>query len=104
MLAPFQKSQDHLSQDRLQAATRVKAWTRERFSLLSDTTLLVSEVESATPGFPPLHTVVAFWTAERTHYHFRIFKPLQEVTEDDLPPAWYKEALAVSEVSQCDCC
>jgi hypothetical protein len=82
----------------------LKAWTRERFSLLSDTTLLVSEVESATPGFPPLHTVVAFWTAERRHYHFRIFKPLQEVTQEDLPPAWYKEALAVNEPLQCDCC
>jgi hypothetical protein len=48
--------------------------------------------------------VVAFWTAERRHDHFRIFKPLQDVVEDDLPPGWYKEALAVSEGFQCDCC
>jgi hypothetical protein len=96
MLAP--------SQSRLDAATRVKRWTRERFSLSSDSTILVSELESAVPGFPRLHTVVAFWTAERKHYHFRIFKPLQEVEENDLPPSWYLEALAVTEGVQCGCC
>ena len=99
MLAPFRKSPD-----RLDAAQRVKQWTRQRFGLGSDATLLVSEIESATPGFPPLHTVVAFWTAERRHYHFKVFKPLQEVREEDVPPAWYKEALAVTEGVQCDCC
>jgi hypothetical protein len=92
------------SQSRLDAATRVKRWTRERFALGADSTILVSELESAVPGFPPLSTVVAFWTAERRHYHFRVFKPLQEVAEEDLPPAWYKEALGVSEGFQCDCC
>jgi nitrate reductase delta subunit len=99
MLAPFRKSPD-----RLEAASRVKAWTRHRFSLSSDSTILVSELESAAPGFPPLSTVVSFWSAERKHYHLRIFKPLQEVAEDDLPPAWYKEALEVPAGASCDCC
>jgi hypothetical protein len=99
MLAPFKKSPD-----RLDAAHRVKQWTRERFKLGEEVTLLVSEIESAVPGFPPLHTVVAFWTAERKHYHFRIFKPLQQVVEDDLPPAWYREALVVTAGGQCECC
>ena len=89
---------------RLHAATCVKRWTRERFSLGSDCTILVSELESATPGFPRLHTVVAFWTGERKHYHFRVFKPLEEVAEADIPPAWYLEALAVTEGVQCGCC
>ena len=96
MLAP--------SPSRLDAATQVKRWTRERFSLTADSTILVSELESAVPGFPPLHTVVAFWTAERKHYHFRVFKPLQEVVQDDVPPAWYREALAVTPGARCDCC
>jgi hypothetical protein len=99
MLALFKKDPD-----RAEAASRVKAWTRGRFSLSSDSTILVSELESALPGFPPLHTVVAFWTAERKHYHFRIFKPLQDVVQEDLPPGWYREALAVTEGLQCDCC
>ena len=89
------------SQDRASAATRVKHWTRERFG---DVTVLVSEVESGTPGFPPLTTVIAFWTEERRHYHFRVFKPLVEVSEADIPPAWYRDALAVSPGVDCGCC
>ena len=96
MLAP--------SKNRHQAATQVKRWTRERFGLTADVTILVSEIESGVPGFPPLQTVVAFWTAERTHYHFTVFKPLGEVAEDDLPPAWYKDALLVAPGTQCSCC
>jgi len=92
------------SQKRLDAATRVKRWTRGRFSLPPQATVLVSELESAQPGFPPLSTVVAFWTGEREHYHFRVFKALEDVTEDDLPPAWYLDALAVTEGTQCGCC
>ena len=101
MFAPFKRSGD-----RLAAAESVKRWTRSRFGLAENVMLLVSELESAVPGFPPLHTVVAFWTAEHKHYHFRIFKPLLEVLEEDLPPSWYKEALAVAPVEgmQCECC
>ena len=86
---------------RADAAAQVKQWTRARFG---DVTVLVSEVESVTPGFPPLATVIAFWTAERRHYHLRVFKPLEQVSEDDLPPAWYREALAVSPGVDCGCC
>lgn len=96
MLAP--------SQDRLEAATRVKRWTRERFSLGSELTILVSEIQNAQPGFPPLSTVVSFWDAEKRHYHWRVFKPLEEVREDDLPPAWYRGAMELREGMQCGCC
>lgn len=89
------------SQNRADAATRVKQWTRARFG---DVTVMVSEVESAAPGFPPLSTVVAFWSAERKHYHFRVFKPLEAVLEEDLPPAWYLDALAVTPGVACGCC
>jgi len=99
MLAPF-----HKSRDRHDAAQRVKQWVRGRFALGADATLLVTEVQNAQAGFPPLSTVVAFWTAERKHYHFRVFKPLAEVTEDDIPPAWYREALAVTPGIDCTCC
>jgi nitrate reductase delta subunit len=92
------------SPDRADAASRVKRWTRSRFSLGSESTLLVSELENALPGFPPLATVVAFWTPERRHYHFKVFKPLEEVLEDDLPPYWLKDALEVPAGAGCDCC
>jgi hypothetical protein len=96
MLAAPQKHSDRAS-----AAGRIKQWTRDRFG---DVTVLVSELESATPGFPPLTTVIAFWTAERKHYHFRVFKPLEQVTEPDIPPAWYRDALAVTPGVDCSCC
>jgi hypothetical protein len=91
------------SKGRAAAATRVKQWTRARFALGNEA-ILVTEVENGTPGFPPLSTVVSFWTAEQKHYHFRIFKPLEQVAEDDIPPSWYRDALAVSAGVDCSCC
>ena len=96
MLAPFKKHPD-----RAAAAARVKQWTRDRFG---DVTVLVTELESAQPGFPALTTVIAFWSAERKHYHYRVFKPLEQVTEADIPPAWYRDALAVTPGIDCSCC
>ena len=57
---------------------RVKRWTRERFGEVHRPRHRARRAPR--PGFPPLHTVVAFWTAEQKHYHFRVFKPLEEVT------------------------
>jgi nitrate reductase delta subunit len=89
---------------RAEAAARLKRWTRERFGLAGDSAVLVSELESATPGFPPLTSVVSFWTGDGRHYHFRVFKPLEAVAEDDVPPSWYREALAFTPGIDCGCC
>ena len=86
---------------RAHAASRLKSWTRSRFG---DVTVMVTELESGAPGFPPLRTVVAFWSAERKHYHYRVFNPLEQVTEADLPPAWYRDALTVAPGVDCGCC
>jgi nitrate reductase delta subunit len=86
------------------ALERVRAWTRERFGLPVDDVILVSEVACALPGCAPLETVVAFWTETDKRHHFKIFKPVAEVVADDLPPAWLKEALAVPEGGDCECC
>ena len=56
------------------------------------------------PGCPPLETVIAFWTEGDRRHHFKVFKPVAEVVLDDLPPAWMKDALAVPEGFECDCC
>lgn len=90
--------------DRAAAAARVKRWTRERFSLGGADTVFVSELAGGPPGFPPLRTVVSFWIAERGHYHFTAFRPLAEVSEEDIPPAWYLEALRVEAGVACGCC
>jgi hypothetical protein len=33
-----------------------------------------------------------------------VFKPLEEVSGEDLPPPWFKGALAVAGELDCDCC
>ena len=65
---------------------------------------MVAEVTCAGPGCPPLETVVAFWTGTDTRHHFKVFKTVAEVAEDDLPPAWLKNALADVEGVGCECC
>src|SRR5215831_10182634 len=81
---------------------RVREWVRARFAL-GDAAILVAEVACAVPGCPPTETVIAFWSDERRH-HFKVFKAVANVAETDLPPAWYKSALAVPDDFYCECC
>ncbi len=85
------------------ALDRVRAWTRTRFKLSDDETIMVSEIACAVPGCPPLETAVVFWT-ELGRHHFKIFKPVADVTEDDLPPAFMKNAMLALDGIDCDCC
>jgi hypothetical protein len=85
------------------AADRVRDWTCTRFALSDDETVMVSEVACGVPGCPPIETHLVFWTAAGRH-HFKIFKPLAAVIEDDLPPAFMKNALVALEGVDCDCC
>jgi nitrate reductase delta subunit len=89
---------------RLAAVIQVQDWTRARFGLGDDAAVMVSEVECGLPGCPPIETVVAFWTVAETRHHFKVFKPVAEVVEDDLPPAWMKNALVTDETFGCPCC
>ena len=99
LLRSRRKRPEHLA-----AIDRVRDWTRERFKLPDDAAIMVTEVTCALPGCPPLETVVAFWTAADTRHHFKVFKPVAEVVEDDLPPSWMKNALIVVEGFGCECC
>ena len=90
--------------DRVDAVERVKDWTRGRFNLDEAGIVIVTESVPKLPGYPPLQTAVTFWTADRTRHHFTVFKPVGDVVEEDLPPAWMKDALALSEGIACACC
>jgi hypothetical protein len=81
----------------------VRAWTRSRFGLPDEAAVLVAEVGCALPGCPPLETVVVFWTDAATRHRFKIFKPVEQVVEDDLPYAWLKDAL-IDDGSGWECC
>jgi nitrate reductase delta subunit len=89
--------------DRTASADRVREWTRTRFALTQEETVMVSELACNVPGCPPIETHVVFWTTAGRH-HFKIFKLLAEVSEDDLPPAFMKNALVAPEGFDCDCC
>lgn len=93
------------SPDQLKALDLVAGWTRARFDLSAEAAVLVSEVTCSLPGCPPLETVVAFWTdnGDKRH-HFKLFKPVVEVVQDDLPPSWMKNALIVTEDFAAGCC
>jgi nitrate reductase delta subunit len=91
------------SPDRAAAVGRLRGWTKARFALTGDETVMVSELACSVPGCPPIETHVVFWTAAGRH-HFKIFKPLADANEDDLPPAFMKDALVAPEGFDCDCC
>jgi nitrate reductase delta subunit len=44
------------------AFDRVREWTRARFKLTDDETIMVSEIACSVPGCPPIETHVVFWT------------------------------------------
>jgi nitrate reductase delta subunit len=85
------------------APDRVRGWTQNRFKLTEDETIMVSEIACGVPGCPPVETHIVFWTTAGRH-HFKVFKPLAEVVEDDLPPAFMKNALIWAEGLDCGCC
>ena len=90
--------------DHLEAVERLKDWTRDRFVLTDDDTIVVTEVSRELPGWPKCETVVGFWTGDGTRHHFRVFKRVEDVGEDDLPPPWMKASLAATDGITCACC
>ena len=86
------------------ALGQVRDWTRTRFKLPEEAAVMAVEVACRQPGCPPLETVVAFWTDTNQRHQFKIFKRVEEVVEDDLPPTWLKGALVVNEEEEIDCC
>ena len=87
-----------------EAAQRVAGWTRQRFALDEGAVVMPSEVACGLPGCPPLETVVVFWSAAGVRHRFKVFKPLAQVAEDDLPYRWLMRGLAAPEGYDEDCC
>ena len=99
MLGTFQKSPVHL-----EAVERAQQWTRARFSLAGEAVVIAAEIACQVPGCPPIETVIVFWTGDGTRYRFKIFKPVEEVVEDDLPVSWLLPSLVDYGDLGCDCC
>ena len=103
MSSPFETMRSFRRRTDSAALDRVRDWTRARFTLAGDDTVMVSEVACGVPGCPPIETHIVFWTAQGRH-HFKVFKPLADVAENDLPPAFMKNALTWVEGAECSCC
>ena len=92
------------------ALARVETIARERFRLQPADTMMVTELACAVPGCPPLETVIVFWPAAGPgpdtplRHHCKVFKPVQQVDANDLPPWWMKDALATPPDGDCGCC
>lgn len=78
--------------DILEDISRVEGLVRERFRVLATDIILVSQDPGAKPGFPLLETNVIFWKNE-TRYRLKIFTPVAEVGDADLPVAWLLPSL-----------
>ena len=103
MSSPFEMMRSRRKTGDGGALDRVRDWTQTRFHITDDETVMVSEVACGIAGCPPIETHVVFWTAAGRH-HFKIFRPLADVAEDDLPPAFMKNALTWVEGQECSCC
>lgn len=84
------------------ALEKVQDWTRRRFKLPAQATVLVSEMACALPGCPPLETVVAFWTEDDRRHQFKLYKPMREVAYEDI--GWLIGSLTAHEGGGWDCC
>jgi len=93
-----------INAERVKALGRVKEWTRGRFTLPEEATILVSEMACSLPGCPPLETHVLFLAENAKRHHFKVFKPVTAVVVGDLPYAWLKDTLVLPEGAGCDCC
>ena len=86
----------------LAALEAIQGWTRRRFKLAPDAAVLVSEMACRLPGCPPLETVVAFWTEDEKRHQFKLYKPVAEVTYDDI--GWLIGSPTAHDGSAWDCC
>lgn len=80
------------------------ALVRERFALPGAAVVVASELRCQVPGCPPVETAVLIWDGAGERYRIKVFRPLVEVTEEDLPPRWYWPALLDEGEGDCGCC
>ena len=85
-------------------AARVAALVRERFALGPAAVVVASELNCRVPGCPPVETAVLIWDEDGLRHRLKVFLPLAEVGEADLPPHWYLPALVDDGEGDCGCC
>lgn len=87
--------------DNLENISRVEMLVRDRFKVDGSEIILVSEDPGARPGFPPRETNVIFWKRDK-RYRLKIFSPVSQVTDTDLPIGWLLPSM--EDNGDVDCC
>lgn len=87
--------------DTLNDLSRIEHLVRERFRIDDSEIILVSQDPGTKPGFPPLETNVMFWKNQK-RYRLKIFSPVAEVGDADLPVGWLLPAL--EDTGDGECC
>lgn len=82
----------------LRAVERV---VQARFGLSESDLVLVREEPGRGPGDPEVMTTILFWHGGERH-RIRLFKPVSEIAESDLPARWLRAALR--DDGEADCC
>lgn len=89
------------ARDTLDDITRVEGLIRERFRIPDSDIILVSQDAGTKPGFPPVETNVIFFKNE-IRYRLKIFSPVADVMDEDLPIAWLLPSL--EDTGEAECC
>jgi hypothetical protein len=63
---------------------RIKAWAAEALGLGDEIAVMVTELRCTEPGCPPLETVVAVLGGGGPTRQYKIHKPLDDVTREDV--------------------
>jgi hypothetical protein len=88
------------AKDMIADIARVEALVRDRFRVPESDLVLVTQDPGMKPGFPPIETNVVFWK-DRKRYRLKVFAPVAQVTDADLPVAWLLPALEDTGESAC---
>lgn len=82
---------------------RLDRLTHSRFNLDESVNVLIEEHRCREPGFPPKMVRIQFVLDDIPH-QLTVFKPVEQVTQADYPPAWLLISLQQVDAIGCSCC
>ena len=62
----------------------LKEWASDLLPASVETTIMITELHCSEPGCPPVETVIALLSRANGIQQYKVPKPLQEVTRDDI--------------------
>ena len=66
------------------ASARVREWARDLWQLGDEDSVLITQLQCAEPGCPPLETVIVIAAAGKPTVQHKLHKPAAEISREDL--------------------